>query len=113
MAKEEAEESEETLEVSAGGKKKLILILVGALLLIGAATGGALMFVGGDESESMVEVVEDASPDKGSPAYVDFKPPFTVNLDPQDPVGFLQISLQALTYNDAVAADLEQHELKR
>jgi flagellar FliL protein len=108
--KEDTDETEETAEESGGGKKKLILIIVGALLLIGVATGGALMFLGGESSDAEVEVVEDVLPDKGSPAYVDLKPPFTVNLDPQDPVGFLQISLQVLTYDDGVADELEKHK---
>jgi len=103
-----AEGSEEAVEESGGGKKKLILIIAAAVVLIGAATGAALMFVGGEDSEA--EVAEDSEAVRGSPAYVDLKPPFTVNLGPQDPVGFLQISLQALTYNDEVAADLEKHK---
>ena len=108
--KENAENAEETAEESGGGKKKLILIIVGVLLLVGIATGGALMFIGDDLSDASVEVVEKVSPVKTNPAYVDLKPPFTVNLDPQDPVGFLQISLQVLTYNDDVADDLEKHK---
>ena len=107
---EDKDESEEVEANSAGGKKKLILIIVGALLLVGAATGGALMFIGGEGSEAEAEVVEDVLPVRGDPTYVDLMPPFTVNLDPQDPVGFLQISLQVLTHNNEVAAALEKHK---
>jgi flagellar FliL protein len=106
--KEDTDGTEETAKQSGGGKKKLILIIVGVLLLIGAATGGALMFMGGESSEA--EVAEDSLPVKGDPAYVDLKPPFTVNLDPQDLVGFLQISVQVLTYNEDVATELEKHK---
>lgn len=109
MAGEEDKDGSEEVEAnSAGGKKKLILIIVGALLLVGVATGGALMFIGGESSEA--EVVEEQLPVRDDPTYVDLKPPFTVNLDPQDPVGFLQISLQVLTYNDEVADALEKHK---
>ncbi|MDH5354498.1 MAG: flagellar basal body-associated FliL family protein [Gammaproteobacteria bacterium] len=100
---------EEEVEESGGGKKKLILIIVGALLLIGAAVGGTLMFVGGDDTEAAA-VAEEAVVEKGKAIYVDLKPAFTVNLDPQDPVGFLQISIQILTYNDDVAAQIEKHK---
>ena len=111
MAKEEegADTGEQAAAESGGGKKKLILIIVGALALIGIATGGALMFLDGESGEAEAEVVEEATPTKGDPTYVDLKPAFTVNLDPQDPVVFLQISLQVLTYSDEVAADLEKH----
>lgn len=108
--KEDAEGTEDVAAESGGGKKKLILIIGGVLLLIGAATGGALMFTGGESSEAEAEVLEDSTPVKDDPSYVDLKPPFTVNLDPQDPVGFLQISLQVLTYNDDVAEELEKHK---
>ena len=101
---------EAAAENSGGGKKKLILIVLGVLLLIGIGAGGALMFLGGESTGSETEVVEQAPVVKGDPAYVDLKPAFTVNLDPQDPVGFLQISIQVLTYDDEVAADLEKHK---
>ena len=106
--KKDTDGTEETAEGSGGGKKKLILILVGVLLLIGAAGGGALMFMGGESNEA--EVVENSSPVRGDPAYVNLKPPFTVNLDPQDPVGFLQISVQVLTFDEDVATELEKHK---
>lgn len=105
MAKEEnaAEEAP-----ASGGKKKLILIIVGAVLLVGLAVGGTLMFVlGGDEA---AEVEEEVVIEKDDPTYVDLKPAFTVNLAPEDPVGFLQISMQVLTHDDEVAAAIEKHK---
>ena len=46
---------------------------------------------------------------KGDPVYVDLKPPFTVNLDPEDSVGFLQVSMQVLTHDEDVASELSKH----
>lgn len=92
----------------AGGKKKLILIIVGAILLVGAGVGGTLIFVlGGDEA---TEGEEEAVVEQRDPSYVDLKPAFTVNLAPDDPVGFLQISMQVLTHDEDVAAAIEKHK---
>lgn len=104
-----AEEEDVEAEVSGGGKKKLILMIVGALLLVGAAVGGTLMFVGGGDSEEAA-AEEEVVVEKGDPTYVDLKPAFTVNLDPEDAVGFLQISMQVLTHSDDVAAAIEKHK---
>ena len=103
------EEQKDEAPAAGGGKKKLILIIVGALVLVGGSVGGTLMIVGGGGSaESEIEeVVEEV---RGDPSYVDMKPAFTVNLAPEDPVGFLQISMQVLTFNDDVAEDLEKHK---
>lgn len=99
----------EEAEQSGGSKKKIIILIVGALLLIGAAVGGALMFLGGDDTEAESEEIE-VMVERGSPTYVDLKPAFTVNLDPEDSVGFLQISIMVLTHSDEVAAQVEKHK---
>jgi len=105
--KKTAEEASEN-EAGKGGKKKLIFIIVGALLLVGISVGATLMLLGGsDSTEEVVE--EDVEPDRGDPSYVELKA-FTVNLAPEDPVGFLQIQLHALTFDDNVSADLEKHK---
>lgn len=90
-------------------KKKIMLLVVAALLLIGGTVAGTLMLIGTDNAgelqENLVEVEL-----KEDPFYVDLKPAFTVNLDPEDSVGFLQISMKILTFNEDVAADLEKHK---
>ncbi len=106
MAKEE---SVEEAEEAGGGKKKLILILAGALVLVGAAVGGTMLVMGGDEQADATSAEEEFVV-KGDPTYVDMKPAFTVNLAPEDPVGFLQISMQVLTHSRDVATDLEKHK---
>ena len=101
MADEKAEEE------TGGGKKKLIFIIVGALLLVGISVGATLFLLGGGDQDPVEEV--EAEPEKGDASYVELKP-FTVNLSPDDPVGFLQVQVQILTYFDDVAADLEKHK---
>lgn len=103
------EEQQAEAEATGGSKKKLIFIILGALLLVGGSIGGTLLIVGGGETDAE-EVSEEAEPARGDPSYVDMKPAFTVNLAPEDPVGFLQISMQVLTFNDDVAKDLEKHK---
>ena len=104
------EEQQAEAEATGGSKKKLIFIILGALLLVGGSIGGTLLIVGGGDETDAEEVSEEAEPARGDPSYVDMKPAFTVNLAPEDPVGFLQISMQVLTFNDDVAKDLEKHK---
>jgi len=107
----EEEQQADTEEVAAGGsKKKMIFIIVGALLLIGGSIGGTLLIVGGGDDTAEAEVEEEVVVDRDDPSYIELKPAFTVNLAPEDPVGFLQISMQVLTFNDDVAKDLEKHK---
>ena len=109
MAQEKKQEEAEAEAPAGGGKKKLIFMALGALLLIGGSVGGTLMIVsGGDTAEAELET--EAEPDRGTATYVDLKPAFTVNLAPEDPVGFLQISMQVLTFDEDVADELEKHK---
>ena len=109
MAEEEKQADAEA-EPAKVGKMKLILIIVGALVLVGGSIGGTLLIVGGDDDSAEVEVEEEVEVSRGDPSYVELKPAFTVNLAPEDPVGFLQISMQVLTFNDDVAEELEKHK---
>ncbi len=108
---EEAQQAETEAEAAkaGGGKKKLILIALGALLLVGGSIGGTLLIVGGGQQNAEAENEEAVEVSRGDPSYIDLKPAFTVNLAPEDPVGFLQISMQVLTFNDDVAEELEKH----
>jgi len=107
-----AEENQEAAEEAAAGdsNKKMIFIIVGALLLIGGSIGGTLLIVGGGDDSAAGEVEAEVAPSRDDPSYIDLKPAFTVNLAPEDSVGFLQISMQVLTFNDEVAKDLEKHK---
>jgi len=109
MAAEEKQAEAGETEVKGGSKLKLVLIVVGALILVGGSIGGTLLIVGGGDQSAEAEV-EEVEVSRGDPSYIDLKPAFTVNLAPEDPVGFLQISMQVLTFNDDVANDLEKHK---
>jgi len=108
MAQEEQQSEAEA--PAGGGKKKLIFILLGAILLIGGSIGGTLMIVTGGDETAETDAEEIPEIERGDPSYVDLKPPFTVNLAPEDPVGFLQISMQVLTFDEDVAEELEKHK---
>jgi len=103
------EEQQAEAEATGGGKKKLIFIIVGVILLVGGSIGGTLLIVGGDDTAE-TEVMEEVEVSRGDPNYIDLKPAFTVNLAPEDPVGFLQISMQVLTFDDDVAEELDKHK---
>lgn len=105
MAEKEQQAEDET---TGGSKKTLIFIILGVVLLIGGSVGGTLLIVGGGDSAE-AEVEEEVEVSRGDPSYIDLKPAFTVNLAPEDPVGFLQISMQVLTFDDDVAEELEKH----
>jgi len=104
------EEQQAEAEATGSSKIKLIAIILGALLLIGGSIGGTLLIVGGDDETAAAELSEEVEPSRDDPSYVDLKPAFTVNLAPEDPVGFLQVSIQVLTFNDDVAKELEKHK---
>lgn len=106
MAKKEEVEEEEKPK---GSKKKIIFIVVGALLLVGISVGTTIMLLGGSDEDVDTASVEEAGPEKGDPTYIELKP-FTVNLDPEDPVGFLQVQIQVLTYYAEVSSDIEKHK---
>jgi flagellar FliL protein len=105
------EKQPEQAEAGKGGKKKLILIITGALVLVGLSVGATVFLLGGgsDGDTEAEAMVEEAPPEKGDPTYIELKA-FTVNLAAEDPVGFLQVQIQVLTYADDVAADVEKHK---
>jgi len=107
MAEEEQKEGEEQ---PAGGKKKLIIIIIAGILIAGIAVAATLFFIGGGDDDVAMDEGEEVVIEKADPNYVDLTPPFTVNLHPDDPVGFLQISIQVLTYDKNVVTEIEKHK---
>ena len=104
------EQQQAEAEPAGGGNKKLIFIILGVVLLIGGSVGGTLLIVGGGDDSAEAGIEEEVEVARGDATYIDLKPAFTVNLAPQDPVGFLQISMQILTFDDDVAEELEKHK---
>ncbi|RME32655.1 MAG: flagellar protein [Gammaproteobacteria bacterium] len=99
----------EEKEGQGGGSKKLIIIFaVVALVLVGASVAVTLMLVGGkEEAEPAGEEVVEAPKE---PHYFSLDPPFTVNLEgggkrPR----YLQITLDAMTYDEEVLEAVKQH----
>jgi len=110
MAANKDTPQDEKEEATGGSKKKLIIILViSVLLLVGISVGVTVMLMGGDKSTETTEAVEDVIPEKEDPNYIELKA-FTVNLGPADPVGFLQIQINVLTYFAEVAEEIEAHK---
>jgi len=109
------DKKEEVTEEEEGGssKKKIIIFsVIGALVLIGATVGGMMMFLGGDKPAADDEVVEEVVEEVIEildPFYVKLGPGFTVNLQPGDPVAFLQVNLQILTFDEEISEALTKH----
>lgn len=103
-------EQQADLDATGGGRKKLIFITLGAILLVGGSIGGTLLIIGSSDENADGEIATEDEVARGDASYIDLKPAFTVNLAPEDPVGFLQISMQVLTYDDVVAEEVEKHK---
>lgn len=96
-------------------KKKLIIIIVSALLVVGIGVGAGIFLMGGDDpvEESVAESAEGATEeatDTSAPAiYVKLKPEFIVNYQVGPRQRYLQVYMEAMTRNPAVADALEMH----
>ena len=108
------DKKEEVTEEEGGSSKKKIIIFsaIGALVLIGVTVGAMMMFLGGDkpaDGEAEEEVVVEEVVEVPDPYYVKLDPGFTVNLQPGDPVAFLQVNLQILTFDEDISEALKKH----
>ena len=102
-------EQQEPAPENAGGNKKIIFIILGALILVGISVGLTIFLLSGSQDADNEVAQEQPAALKGDPSYIELKP-FTVNLDPQDPVAFLQVTIQVLTYASDVESDLDDHK---
>lgn len=98
--------ADENAENASGGKKKIILLVVGVLVLVGASVGGTIFFLGGGEQQAAQEVVEEP-PKKAH--YFSLDPPFVVNFPGGGRGRFLQITLDAMTYDETVVDAVRTH----
>ena len=109
-----AEEEEVAPDGGGKNKKKLIIIIGGvvALLLINVVV---MFFIvsamKGDEPEGGEEAAaqETAVPVNAKPQYVSLNPPFVVNFEDQSLVRFLQVTVEVMTRDPAVVAEIEHH----
>ncbi len=90
-----------------GNKKKLILIMVMALILIGGGVGWGLFLMGDKPADGQAaEVVEE---EVKKAHYFSLDPPFVVNFHADGRGRFLQITLDAMTYDESVLEVVRTH----
>ena len=119
MADEDQDgELEQAKSKGKGGKGKLIVLIVAALLLLGGGAGAGLYLTGAfapqekvasedEDDEDFEEEAEEQS--RGEAIYVDLHPAFTVNLQGKSKARYLQASVQVLTREPDVEAQIKQH----
>jgi len=117
--------NEKELQIEGGdespkdNKKMLIILIVVAVLLIGGGIAATVILMGSDDEETTsesdvaeVQEGEEAAPasDKRAPAiYIKFKPEFIVNYQVGPRQRYLQIYMEAMTRDPAVADAIEMH----
>lgn len=94
-------------------KKKLIIIIVLAVLVVGGGVVAAILLLGGESSEpEPVAEVAEAEPvaiTKGPAIYIKMKPEFIINYQVGPRQRYLQIYMEAMTRNPAIADAIEMH----
>ncbi len=107
MAKEPAEDLD--LGEEKKGKSKLIIIIaIAVLLLVGAGVGVFFLLSGGDEPEDESKEASQETVEKGPAQYLDFKPPFVVNL-PGKP-SLLQVGMSVRVYSEPLAEFIRHND---
>ncbi len=106
MAEEQTEaEGTEGGEKKGGMMKIIIMAVVGIVLLAGGAGGVYFMMSSqvAELQEQLIAAQEEAGSgqeeDLGEPLYIEFDPPFTVNIEGESAEHFLTLSISALTYD--------------
>lgn len=100
-------------QAAGGNKKKMLLILIAAaVLLVAAAVSITLLLLSndsGDESET-ADVPAEAAPVVLPIQYVIMKPEFVVSFQVGSRQRFLQVSIEVMTRQPAVAEALKLHD---
>ncbi len=113
MAEEKDLKLEEAAAPEPKGKKKLLFIIIGALVVIGIAVGITLFLImgdaGGGSDEEAEASTETATSTKAPAQYIKLKPEFVVNFQVGPRQRFLQVFIEVMTRNGAVASGLEEH----
>ena len=126
MASREAElqdDDEEAVKEPSSKKRgviKWVLIGFGLLTLIGVSVGTSIYFMKSmlhapataqaeEKKSAKVKDEKAAAKQPKVSIYYKFDPPFVVNLQGQTGNRFLQVTIEAMTYDQAVTADIEQH----
>jgi len=102
---------EPEIDVKPSNKKMIIIIALVVLVLVGASVGLTLFLIGGDKSDT--PVAEEQAAEEEPPAkaiYMSLAPPFVVNFQSdKGRTRFLQVSLKAMTRDEAVLNVVSQH----
>ena len=89
--------------------KKKIIIAVVLLLLVGGGAGAYFMLQA-DSSQPGADAEEVVEPEEEDPIYLPLDPAFVVNFEHNGSIRYLQLSLQAMSYDqaavDKVAANM-------
>lgn len=112
MANEQASEDLDLGEEKAGKSKLIIIIAIVAVVLIGGGLA-AFFLLGGDEeaaseAEGEATTEEQVVDERGPVQYLDFKPPFVVNL-PGKP-SLLQIGVSIRVYSEPLAEFIRHND---
>ena len=121
------DDDEEVVKPPKNNKKGLIkwaLIVLGVVLLIALSVGTSIYFM-----KSMISAPENITAEKGGDVkskakakeedkkhkepkvaiYYKFDPPFVANIQGQSGSRFLQLTIEAMTYDQAITTELDQN----
>lgn len=123
MAVEEKTDADNEVAVTqkkGNGVMKIILIVVVLVVLIIGSIGATLYFsgvLGGNDkvdqatdtdiSENKTEIIQ--KKEKGTTIYFPFEPSFVVNFSDGKSIRFLQLTIEIMTYEEAVIEDVKKH----
>jgi flagellar FliL protein len=96
---------------AAPAKSKMLVIVLCSVLAAGAAGGGVFFMTSkkGDDKAAAEQGHEEA---KLPATYLKFDPPFVVNFENRGAMRFLQVSVEVMTRDPAVAELIRQHDPK-
>ena len=107
--------AEEEVQPEGGGKnKKKLFIIIGVVAVLLIVNVVAMFFIvqamKGDEKTATAEMeAQQAAPVNAKPHYVSLNPPFVVNFEDQSLVRFLQVTVEVMTRDPAMVAEIEHH----
>ncbi len=95
--------------VPRSGTKMMVVILVA--MIAAAAAGAGVYFMTGKKDETVSTEAEQAKSKSKLPAtYVKLDPPFVANFEARGAMRFLQVSVEVMTRDAAVADLIKQHD---
>ncbi|MCB1679686.1 MAG: flagellar basal body-associated FliL family protein [Halioglobus sp.] len=98
-----------------GGMKKMVLIAVAVLVLALGAGAAAYFFLSGDAQPAPAAAGADAAPaatepdPEAEPIYLALSPAFIANFEQGSRTRYLQVELQAMSYDQGVVDRLESN----